>query len=380
MIKTRQDKLRQPRKQEVEIRGNELIVSPNAKTKTSEQLGVTGGHPNSSRVPLSEGDAVVSPKNLLRAKKIAKEQSPEVSRLNKELENRNLTPLARKSIERRLNNLRKEYNPILLAEQMERMKNGGVEVNSDGTPVAGDGFLAKAASFTAKNAGLIGLAGGALALAPTLFNLGKGIFGKKEKLNPNDFQNPNEDQAISLMANRRFNADPLLESNESAAASANYNMRNAGIGGGAYAANRIGIQNARMRGDSQAYATQQNMNNQYRAEEASMRGAMGAKRAETNLVVSDLNSRNKSAKGNYSATGMSQLGQWGQVQAQMAGQKEMDKMRMDKMGEYWDMFSNRLGIEKQVVPGTPSPVPESFNLNPLSPWENQMAGRNLNNN
>ena len=252
---------------------------------------------------------------------------------------------------RRLSFLRHEYDPLILAEQSSSINQ---QYNPDGTRQADAGLLAGVGTAL----GLSNPFTAALSLAPTVFNLGMGLFGKQETLNPQKFQNPYEGRAMSLMSSRKFNANPLLEANQSAAASANYNIRNAGLGAGAYASNRIGIQNARMRADSQALATQQQANAQYRGEEASMLGNFGSQRAQTNLMISDLNARNKAAHTNYLSAGFSQLGQFNQNQQLMANQKKSDNMVMEQWKEYIELLRGGGGSSlRQPGAGTqPSPL------------------------
>ena len=47
-------------------------------------------------------------------------------------------------------------------------------------------------------------------LAPIAYNLIQGL-RKPDTLNEKDYFNPEYNQAINLMANRRFDVDPLLE-------------------------------------------------------------------------------------------------------------------------------------------------------------------------
>ena len=333
-MKTRIEKLRQPGAQTVELRNKEVVVSPNAQVTPTEQLGVTQGHPNTSRVPIEQGAAVISPKLARQAKAIARAQSGEVSKLNKVLQDPNANPLARRTAERRLKALRSEYDPLIMAEAQSRAQSGGTQVNAQGIPTAEAGFAAQAL-------GMSNPVTAALSAAPMLYNIGMGLFSKVEKLNPRDFYNPYDDQIKGLMANRRYNVNPQLGANKDAAAVANYDIRNAGIGAGAYASNRGALQNSLMRGNAAAYATKQNADNTYKAEEGNMLAGLGAAKAETNLIVSDINAQNKAAKQQMLSAGLSQLGGFAQNNQLMNNQAQRDSQLEERYNRYFSLMSDR---------------------------------------
>jgi hypothetical protein len=164
--------------------------------------------------------------------------------------------------------------------------------------------------------------------APIAYNAFQGIFGKPQVLDAEDYQNPYEADVRGLMSDRRFNVDPLLEQNKIASRTANRNLRNAGLGQGRYASNVAATSASRMRADSAALAQKQNVDNQYRAEEAATLGNLGQARADRRLAIKDVNDRNKAAQRRYLPTALSQLQQAAQVNKMMSGQQEADDMRV----------------------------------------------------
>lgn len=134
------------------------------------------------------------------------------------------------------------------------------------------------------------------AYAPTIYNTIKGL-QKPQVLNHEEFQNPYESQAMGLMANRRYDIDPQLQSNRSTLNNMKTNLRNyAGGNAGTYLSNMGNLQMNTDRMNEQAYSTKNNMDNQYKAQEAQFMGGMGANRAQTKFNIQDVNDRNKAAR------------------------------------------------------------------------------------
>jgi hypothetical protein len=337
-MKTRLDKTRP-----VDVRNNEGVLTPDGKFFPTEAYGAKTSADN-TRINVPQGSAVISPKFIKAASKIASSQKPEIEKLNKILKNPNSTSLARKSAEYRIKALKAEFNPILMAEAARR--GGENTVGEDGVPNAFWGAIAGVAGKLVGGQGALKSMNPLSMLAPA-YNIGMGLFSKVDKLNAETYQNPYESQIRSNMANRRFNADPLLEANRTASASAAYNIRNSGMGGGALAANMLGAQNNRMRGDATAYATKQNQDNQYLQEQSVMDASLGQQRANRSLEINQINAQNKAAKQQMLATGLGQLGQAGQNAQLMSGQKDRDAMLMKS----WKSFEGMLGTGNNKMAG-----------------------------
>jgi hypothetical protein len=92
------------------------------------------------------------------------------------------------------------------------------------------------------------------------------------------------------------------------------------------------------------YAQGSQERNRYLGEYAGMQGMLGQKMADTNLMVSDLNSRNAAAQRNYNAAAMGQLSQFSQVQQQMANQRRNDTMMLDRFNSFFNSLSGKSGV------------------------------------
>ena len=134
------------------------------------------------------------------------------------------------------------------------------------------------------------------AYSPTIYNAIRGM-QKPQVLDQEEFQNPYERQAMGLMSNRQYNIDPQLQSNRSTFNSSRIGLKNyAGGNAATYLSNIGNLQMNTDRMNEAAYAQKQNMDNQYRAQEAGFMGQMGQQRASTKLGIQDINDRNKAAR------------------------------------------------------------------------------------
>jgi hypothetical protein len=169
--------------------------------------------------------------------------------------------------------------------------------------------------------------------APIAYNLAKGIFGKPEIMEEERYQNPYESQVRSLMSRRRFNVQPLLERNRVAQTVTNRNLRNVGLSAGQVASNLQGTSLGRMRSDAEALSQQQNINNQYLAEQAQTLGTLGQQRAQTRLGIDQMNQQARAVQRSYIPTALSQLQQAAQVNQQMQGQRAADTARVSALNQ-----------------------------------------------
>ena len=234
-----------------------------------------------------------------------------------------------------------DYNPGPLGKgllgSMNPPAQKGFNINSLGIGASGPTQTASQAAagiggVVAKGASMATGLGMAAQLAPVVFNMIKGL-QKPERTRPN--YNPYESSARSLMANRRFNVDPMLNSNRNAQAVANRNIRNTAGSRGEMMANFGAAQNYRMAGDASAWSQKNNMDNEYMGQQAQMDAQLGQQRAQMDWNVQNANAQNKAAQQQFLGQGFSDLGQFGQVQQQMSNQKERDKQLL---GLYPDMF------------------------------------------
>jgi hypothetical protein len=187
--------------------------------------------------------------------------------------------------------------------------------------------------------------------APIAYNLSQGLFGKAENVNPQDYYNPYENQVMSMMGKRRYNIDPELESNRLATANYYQNLRQGAPSQGRYLAGLQAGSTAQQRANAEAIARKQNIDNQYRGEEANTLSGFGQQRAATNFQVADINVRNKAAQRAYLPAALTQLQQQLQVNAVMKQQKkkqqndiERDNERMKLLHEYFKNYNFNLGF------------------------------------
>jgi len=163
-------------------------------------------------------------------------------------------------------------------------------------------------------------------MAPMLYNLGQGLFGKREQMRASDYNNPYEGQINSLMANRRYNIDPELAANENAFRTTAANMRNLGGSRGQVMSNLTGAQNTKQFGDMSAYAQKKNMENQYAGEYAQMLYPMGRDRSNTRMMVDEANSMTRASGRNMTGAAMTGLQQYLLTRRQMKNQSARDKL------------------------------------------------------
>jgi len=183
-------------------------------------------------------------------------------------------------------------------------------------------------------------------MAPIAYNLIQGS-RKEQVLNPKDFYNPYENDVRSIMRNRRFNVNPLLERNKNSQAVFNRNVGNISSSRGELLSNYGAGNVGRMRMDAEAGVTKQNMDLGYMGEQAQTDMILGQTRAGTKLNVQNMNDQNSAARRNYLASAAGQLSQGLQAQQLMRNQRLGDQDRLgiiknsDQFAESWfqDMFN-----------------------------------------
>lgn len=337
----------------VVLRNKEMLIGPDGTTVPTEALGInTPQHTDKGITTLEDGTVIVSPENTGKAKLIAKRQKPEIGKLNKVLENRNSTPLARKSAERRLEALKQEYMPLIIADAQNRIKQGG-NIAGGGIPEAGFGEIIKGVGKFLKSDTGKNVLGGVASVAPLLYNIGK-AGQKAEYMNPAAYQNPMAYDALATMRNRQPNVTPALQATDTAMAGAESNLRSTATGRGQYMSGRVALANAGMTNKANIYAQASQEQNRMLGEYGQMQAGLGQKMADTNLIVEDLNARNRAARRNYAASAVGQLGQWAQTQQLMGNQRRRDDMMMEQ-------FKGWLGMMKSGKQGG-VPVPPTSQL------------------
>jgi len=141
----------------------------------------------------------------------------------------------------------------------------------------------------------------ALTYAPIAYDMIKGL-EKPTYLNQEDYQNPYETQALSLMRNRKVDMTPIRQRMLANRQSALRNAKESqSLSGGAYLSNANQIEANTQNAMANAQMQEQDINNRYRGEEASTLANLGADRARTKLGIKDINLRNIAATNAHTA-------------------------------------------------------------------------------
>jgi len=334
---------------QVKLRNKEMVLRPNGKAKSTDSMGVkTPLHTPENVFTLEDGTVIISPEHSAAAAKIARKQKPEVTANNKVINDPKATKLAVDTAKRRLNILKQEYAPIIQADAQYRMAMGGTPMGGDQIPEAANGWIQATGKFLKSDAGKQAL-GSLVSLAPTMYNTARG-FGKPEVMNPAMFQNPMAYDALQSLRDRQPNMTPALQATDSAIAAADENLRSTASGRGQYAAGLSAMTNAGMANKANIYAQGSRERNEYLGQYGNMQAMLGQKMADTNLIVDDLNARNRAAQRNFGAAAAGQLSQFAQVQQQMAGQRNRDEQLMRMYGDWMGLFTGKAANKMQVTP------------------------------
>jgi hypothetical protein len=166
------------------------------------------------------------------------------------------------------------------------------------------------------------------AYAPIAYNLGKGLFGKSKKINPYDYYNPYENEVKSLMSGRRYDVEPELQANRESMSNYLKALREGAPSQARYMAGIQQAQIARQKADAESYSRKQNMENEYKAQQAQSLANLGSQRAATKLNIENINTEAQAAQNKYLPTALSQLQQAAFVGKQTKMQKLRDKQRL----------------------------------------------------
>jgi len=193
--------------------------------------------------------------------------------------------------------------------------------NLAGPNVDADGF-----SRGSKMAGGIGAAA---QLAPALYNIGQGLFGKPEQLDPQDYMNTAGMAAASRARKRRFNIDPQLAANRRNFNIGRRNTVNASRTRGELLSNLAVGTAGKAQADSAAYAQKQNIENQYGMQGDQLASQVGAQNASTAFSVQDYNARSRAAQQNLTGAGLAQLSGIAQQAGRDRGMRGADQTRLN---------------------------------------------------
>ena len=162
-------------------------------------------------------------------------------------------------------------------------------------------------------------------LAPMIYNLKRGN-ERPDFVAPN--MNPYASNITSSMAKRRVDLDPLYAANRRATRIANYNANNM-TGTGQNMAFRLANAAAERTANTETNLRAQQINNDYMSQEADVLNNLGQQMVRERNYSDDLNRKNIERTRDFTATGLSQLNEWSQMQQLSKNRKESDSKKYD---------------------------------------------------
>lgn len=157
-------------------------------------------------------------------------------------------------------------------------------------------------------------------LAPIMSNL---FAGKPERVLAN--YNPYVSAISNALSRRRFDITPAIQDLGRNRATSNYNASQLNTNTGTNLAYRLQSAIAQNNAIADLRATENNVNNQYRAEYANMMNNLGQQFVAANNLADDLNAQNRASARNIRRAGLSQLSGWAQNRTLMNNQRERDR-------------------------------------------------------
>lgn len=181
-------------------------------------------------------------------------------------------------------------------------------------------------------------------LAPSLINIGKGLFGKTEVQAPIKASiNPFQQNVLNNMP-QDVNINPLLNDLRISNNATDQRLRNNTSSSSIYRANRLQQDTNYNRTLGNIRMQEQQANNQIRGQRAGIYNQLGsqamneqARVQQTNLGIDQINAQNRAAKSNLLATGLGQLQQTIMNNNTNSKRSAMEEMQMKLMME---MFPN----------------------------------------
>lgn len=149
----------------------------------------------------------------------------------------------------------------------------------------------------------LGLAG---MIPGTLYNFAMGL---KKPQKEGFYTNPYQNEVLGLMQNRKFDAQQFINEAEMANTEANQNISDNASSVGVKLANMSKAHANYLNSLSGITGKAQEMNNNYRAEEAQVKNNMGEILRQEGIRQSGINAQNQAAKQGFMAKAMTQLGQ-----------------------------------------------------------------------
>lgn len=143
---------------------------------------------------------------------------------------------------------------------------------------------------------------GAMAL-PALYNIGRGLFGKVDKLDVNDFT------SVGKINPYEMNVDPQLASTQRAYSTAMQAAKNAAPGAGSYLATLGNLASQKQQAIKDIYAQKENFDKAQKLEADKYNAQVDQGNLDKKLAVTQYNAQAEAAKANLLAQGLTQAAQ-----------------------------------------------------------------------
>lgn len=190
-----------------------------------------------------------------------------------------------------------------------------------------------------------------MGLSPTIFNAIAGLTSPKaDFINHEQYQNPYESQAFSLMPDQ-FRIDDILNDNRNAYGTYLKNVNQVGNSRGERMANYTAGMNRMNEANGKAWALKNNMENEMSTNKAQLRNNQGMVRANTKLKVRDMNDANSAAARNarmaYLGAAASGLQTYGLTKEQQSNQYKSQMAYIEALKRNAH-FNEWLGLDKLI--------------------------------
>jgi hypothetical protein len=140
----------------------------------------------------------------------------------------------------------------------------------------------------------------AIKALPAIYNIGRGIFGKADKLNEEDYMNK------GTISPYEMNVDPQVAAAQRAYATSIQAAKNAAPGAGSYLATLGNMANMRQQAIRDIYAQKENFDNSQKLEADKFNTQIKQGNLSQKLAIAQYNAQAKAAKENLLATGLGQ--------------------------------------------------------------------------
>ena len=162
------------------------------------------------------------------------------------------------------------------------------------------------------------------------FNMGMGL--RKADVEPNR-KNPYENDVLNMMANRKFDPQHYLNQANLATNTAKEDIGNNSTSVGGKMANLQKLYANQLNTLGDITTKGQEMNNQYRAEEANTKNILGESNRAESIRAAGINDQNKARKQQFLAKAFEQLGQGIATTGQSANQSLTNKLLIKSLSE-----------------------------------------------